>query len=279
MGNLKYLIDQEQLVHTPGRLLSVSSSRYEGDWKSIPHTHSFAELFYVKAGEGSFLVEEKSFPIHAGDLIIVNPSVMHTETSLTAKPLEYISIGVENLRFTFHNRKDYLLFASHSVPWNLTGYFVSILNEASSGALGNELVCQNLLEILTIQLMRFTDSAFSMVPIENPNRSLSHIKRYLDSNYQDDITLDSLAQMAHLNKYYFSHTFKKLYGQSPINYLTDRRIQISQDLLVSSDFRISEIARLCGFSSLSYFSQCFRKACGMSAQAYRQLHLKQDSDL
>ena len=53
MGNLKYLIDQEQLVHTPGRLLSVSSSRYEGDWKSIPHTHSFAELFYVKAGEGS----------------------------------------------------------------------------------------------------------------------------------------------------------------------------------------------------------------------------------
>ena len=121
-----------------------------------------------------------------------------------------------------------------------------------------------------MQLSRQTDSAFEIAPIRNTNRECSRIKRYIDSNYQDDITLDSLAKMAHLNKYYFVHAFTKFYGQSPMNYLTMRRIQTSQDLLTSTDYSISEIAQLSGFSSPSYFSQCFRKSCGMTAAAYRK---------
>ncbi len=119
--------------------------------------------------------------------------------------------------------------------------------------------------------MRQTDSAFELIPVENTTRECSRIKRYIDSHYQDDITLDSLAKMAHLNKYYFVHAFTKFYGQSPIQYLTAIRLKTSKDLLESSDYTISEIAQLSGFSSPSYFAQCFRKNCGMTALAYRNL--------
>ena len=37
-------------------LLNTSSSRYEGDWPSIPHSHAFTELFYVRDGQGDFLI-------------------------------------------------------------------------------------------------------------------------------------------------------------------------------------------------------------------------------
>ena len=45
------------------------------------------------------------------------------------------------------------------------------------------------------------------------------IKRYLDNNYREDISLDTLAEVAHINKYYLAHTFQKAYGISPITYL------------------------------------------------------------
>ena len=44
-------------------LLNTSSSRYEGDWPSIPHSHAFTELFYVRDGQGDFLIEDQIFPI------------------------------------------------------------------------------------------------------------------------------------------------------------------------------------------------------------------------
>lgn len=59
-------------------LLNASSSRYEGDWPSIPHSHAFTELFYVRDGQGEFLIEDNIFPISKDDLIIVNPHINHT---------------------------------------------------------------------------------------------------------------------------------------------------------------------------------------------------------
>lgn len=96
------------------------------------------------------------------------------------------------------------------------------------------------------------------------------VKRYIDANYSEDICLDSLAGLAHLNKYYLIHAFTESYGISPINYLNEKRIQNCKELLASTDYSIAEIARLSGFSSQSYFSQSFRKSCGMTAKAYRK---------
>ena len=83
------------------RLLFSSHSKYERDWQSYRHTHRFAELFYVCAGNGSFCVEDNSFPIARHTVILVNPNIVHTEISSQNSPLEYISLGVEDLHFAF----------------------------------------------------------------------------------------------------------------------------------------------------------------------------------
>lgn len=271
MSIRKYQLDSEHLNHLPGRLISVSASLYEGDWKSIRHTHPFVELFYVKSGSGSFFIEGQNFPIYKDELIIINPNVEHTEVSLDDSPLEYITLGIEDFQFSFSHQGSYLALKDKSVTKNLGIYFSAILKEVERQSPGYELICQNFLEILTLLLIRQTNSAFELIPVENTTRECSRIKRYIDSHYQDDITLDSLAKMAHLNKYYFVHAFTKFYGQSPIQYLTSRRLKTSRDLLETSDYTISEIAQLSGFSSPSYFAQCFRKNCGMTALSYRNL--------
>ena len=61
---------------------------------------------------------------------------------------------------------------------------------------------------------------------------------------------------------------------SPINYLNRKRIEVCKDLLENSDYDISDIAHLTGFSSQSYLSQSFRKYCQMTAGTYRKLAKK-----
>ena len=74
----------------------------------------------------------------------------------------------------------------------------------------------------------------------------------------------------HINKYYLSHAFRKEFNTSPISYLISRRIQESRFLLAETDHSLSQIAQILGFSSLSYFSQCFRRQEGMSPMEYRR---------
>ena len=64
---------------TEAALVNASSSHYEEDWPSIPHTHAFTELFYVSEGSGEFLIENQRFSIKKDDLIIVNLESIYPE--------------------------------------------------------------------------------------------------------------------------------------------------------------------------------------------------------
>lgn len=270
MGNTRYQLNPGVRENSNLKLLYVTESRYEGDWPSIKHTHYFAELFYVRAGNGNFLVEDRSFPIAKDDLIIINPNIEHTEISFESTPLEYVSLGVEGLSFTFRDLENYTIFNCRSNKNNLTFYFTSMLAELENKEKDYELICQDLLEILIIHLLRTTGYTFELTPSLKASRECSAVKRYIDANYAEDITLDTLSEMAHLNKYYFVHTFTKAYGLSPISYLNERRLQASKELLQSTNHSISEVARLSGFSSQSYYAQSFKKSCNMSPGNYRK---------
>ena len=255
-------------------LLNASSSRYEGDWPSIPHSHAFTELFYVRDGRGEFLLEDKIYPISKDDLIIVNPHINHTEISRGTPPLSYFTIGVEGVCFSFNDQKEYRIFNCRKKEADLLFYFNSLFQELDKQSEGYEKICNYLLHILILQLQRITDSPFELITAQHPSKECAYIKRYLDSNYSENISLDHLSALSHLNKYYLSHEFTKYYGISPMNYLSRKRIDVCKELLENTDYGISDIAHLVGFSSQSYLSQSFRKSCGMTAGTYRKLKKK-----
>jgi AraC-like DNA-binding protein len=119
--------------------------------------------------------------------------------------------------------------------------------------------------------MRSTALAVPMEPqVNSGNRQCAAVRRYIDLHFKESLTLDQLAQEAHMNKYYLSHAFKREYGVSPINYMISRRIEESKYLLAETDLSMSQIAQLLGFCSLSYFSQVFRRSQNISPMEFRQ---------
>ena len=102
MSHINYSFNQtdDSLPRDKMKLRNIASTKYSGDWPSIPHSHSYAELFYIVDGAGQFQINDKLFPVQAHQLVVVNPNVIHTEVSLESHPLEYIVLGIEGLEFT-----------------------------------------------------------------------------------------------------------------------------------------------------------------------------------
>ena len=127
------------------------------------------------------------------------------------------------------------------------------------------------MEILIIRLMR---SIALAVPSESQvisvNRQCASVRRYIDLHFKEALTLEQLAEEGHMNKFYLSHAFKREYGVSPINYMISKRIEESKYLLAETDLSMTQIAQLLGFSSLSYFSQVFRRTQSVTPMEYRQ---------
>ncbi len=101
---------------------------------------------------------------------------------------------------------------------------------------------------------------------------LPHLRRardHIDAHFAEDLDLDRLARLAGVSKYHFVRSFEASYGDTPIRYLTRRRIERAQDLLRSANLTITEICMLVGFSSLGSFSARFRELVGESPSAYR----------
>lgn len=98
------------------------------------------------------------------NLIIINPSIRHTEVSDKNSPLEYIVLGVEGLNFLIYNDKEYLNIQCEDFSENLDFYFHTILREMDEQKESYETICQNLLEALIIQLSRHTGSPVEMLP-------------------------------------------------------------------------------------------------------------------
>lgn len=270
MGNTKYHFHSSEKDSSSARLLYVTFSKYEDDWTSLKHSHHFCELFYVKNGKGQFLIEDEVIPIQKDDLVLVNPNVAHTEISFHAEPLEYVILGVEGVVFSFAEQSEYMILHCKNDTQTLLFYFSTLLKEITEKKPDYELACEKLLEVLMIQLSRYSNFSYNLVSTQTLHRECSKVKHYIDAHYAQDLSLDALANLAHLNKYYFVHVFTNTFGISPISYLQKKRILASCELLTETDYSIGEIAQLTGFSSQSYFSQCFLKQCGMTAGEYRK---------
>jgi transcriptional regulator GlxA family with amidase domain len=94
-------------------------------------------------------------------------------------------------------------------------------------------------------------------------------KDLMDRDYAQPIDLEALALRARCSRFHFLRSFRAAYGETPLAYLTRRRIERAKDLLRSANLTVTEVCFLVGFSSLGSFSARFTELVGMPPSAYR----------
>ena len=94
---------------------------------------------------------------------------------------------------------------------------------------------------------------------------------YIKQNYKNcDLTVGDAAKAACVSEVFFRRLMNRDYGTSPVKYINNLRISSAKELLDCGYYSVAEVAEMCGFSELKYFSYVFRQITGMTATQYRK---------
>ena len=93
---------------------------------------------------------------------------------------------------------------------------------------------------------------------------------YINTHYQENITLDAAAGLGHMSRYHFCRLFGSATGATFLEYLYNVRLSKVHQLLLDTRLPLSQIAEKCGFTSTAHLSRVFRDAYGVSPREFRK---------
>lgn len=96
------------------------------------------------------------------------------------------------------------------------------------------------------------------------------VKRIIRKEFSQDLSLEYLAGSVGLVPSYLSYVFKRETGENIIKYLTDYRIEQARQMLDSGSYKISQVAKMCGYENPSYFNRLFKNAYGITPSQYKE---------
>ena len=126
---------------------------------------------------------------------------------------------------------------------------------------------------LTFQLLRDLHSNPQIDRRNNCNeqRYINKAIEFIENNFNCNLTLGEISREIFVSQAHFERMFKNHLGITPHQYLVEIRIQKAMELMNREECSIEEIARRCGFVSLSHFSTVFKRIVGKNASEYKRL--------
>jgi AraC-like DNA-binding protein len=168
------------------------------------------------------------------------------------------------------NRSVHLHFSNPALPVRC---LETLHREQQNPSEGSSMIIDAMLRTFLIVCCR-TALKQGIHPSLPPGTSLCSwfpkIRRILDEQYAEPLSLDHLAKQARISKSYLCRIFKQQMGLSIMDYLSERRIQAAMQQLQTTDHKILTIALESGFGTLSHFNRVFKQRIGIAPGAYRR---------
>lgn len=239
------------------------------------HRHAdLIEIAYVYKGCGTHFIGSRSYTAREGDILIFNAGVVHDDNSLPDSVECLLCLGFTGLQLDG-------LPENHLIPPDaaavvpageymdeMATLFRMIYRQMEFGREFAEQCGNAALRAILLLLRQLLDGGERFCGKDH--ELVSAMKAYIDQNYAEALTLNSIAEAFYINPYYASHIFKAVTGYSPIQYITRRRIGEAQSLLTFTSHSVTEVAALVGYDNPNYFSTVFNKLVGMSPVKYRR---------
>lgn len=107
-----------------------------------------------------------------------------------------------------------------------------------------------------------------------PQNTLAQkIRQYLDDRVTQEVRLEEVAAQFYISKIQLIRVFKRAYNTTPYAYILDAKLQVAQNLLLTTDIPIKEIAAQLNFTDGHYFTNSFKRQAGMPPGAFRKRFL------
>jgi AraC family transcriptional regulator len=161
-------------------------------------------------------------------------------------------------------------YTRHDEVINTIG--LALLRELDSEGLSGRLYAESLANVLAVHLLRYYAAPSTRAVSFTGGLSakkLRQVTEFIDGNYDREIKLAELAQVAGMSSFHFAREFKRTTGTTPHQYLIKVRVERAKALLAKRDLPLIEVSLRSGFSHQSHFTRLFRRFTGTTPHSYR----------
>ncbi|MFC4305254.1 response regulator transcription factor [Cohnella boryungensis] len=176
------------------------------------------------------------------------------------------------------NKKEWVVFVGGGeelTPGRLREFSESMLEQATASSPAHKLSvgASSIAQDATLLPQLIAESAEAVsAPADSGSRlkdAMFRVKPYVDSRYQEDLSLQSVAGRFDIDKYQLSRAFKQEFGVNYWSYVIKVRMEKAADLLIGTNWKNGRIAEHTGFLDESHFSRAFKKFYGVTPKEYR----------
>lgn len=242
------------------------------------HNHYEFEVLFITEGSSTVKINDVVYSVKKGDMIFVNPFEIHSITVNSDAPyshqcicFDYTLIIDQRITEAFKTKNLHIapvVRAGEAAQPFLKECFQNIIRLYEEDGEYSDTQITAYLSLMFTHMMKYNLTK-KAPPISRNTAFCAAVLAYVKSHYRENITSRQLAEAISHNHSYFCRKFAKNFGQSFSEYLTVYRISVSKKYLEEGRENISQIALLCGFSSHTYFSKCFKKYVGILPSEYR----------
>ena len=230
------------------------------EWCIEDSITSFVDITYIYSGEAYYTIDGKNYCVSKGDLLCIPKYSRRSALANPNNPMACYSINFQlydfdkneiNLPFPLISNIGIIeplirLYQELNVVWT----------EKKSGyPIYSQAIFTSILYRLFCLLYYHNDQTFI-------DSRIQKVINYITQHYTEKLTVDDLARQVCLNPVYLGILFKENTGLSVKKYINQIKINHAENLLLSGEFTITEIALRCGFEDIYYFSKLFKSMRG-----------------
>ena len=239
--------------------------------ESTRHVHDAFEIYYMKDGSCTYHIEDHTYKVLQGDVILIPGKTSHRTTyGGAAHTRLLVNCSYAYIPGPILERLAAIgpLYRNRKVISQLEELFAKIEYEYShADALSAEVLKCFTAELMFVILRHKNEHEI----VTQSNDFTTTVQEYIQNNYMNDVKLSSIAEMLSVSQEHLSRVFKQELGIGFKEYLTGFRLQKAEDMLKHETGRaVSEVAYACGFNDGNYFSYKFKKAYGISPTEVRR---------
>lgn len=276
-------------VFSVSGIVSLHYFEFHKNYSFAGERHDFWEIVYVDKGEFIAEADGKAILLKKGELIFHKPGEFHTvkATGEKACNLMILTFFCRSAAMHFFENKIFMITgeqrallakllsegrAVYEGPFDRTEQ--KELIRRKDAPVGGEQLVKLYLEQLLISFRR-EDGSISKgerlpysVRDAAENAQITEILSYFDRHLGEEITMERLCRRFGVGETYLKSLFRKKVGDSPIHHLLLLRIAEAKRLIREEGYNFTQIAELCGFHSIHYFSRAFKAVTQMTPSEY-----------
>lgn len=257
------------------------------------HWHKSAEILYCRQGSLNVWINNKNYLLREGDFLFINSNIVHSTQSPSKNDILVLQLPLSFMHLA--TQQEYL--SQYDILCNTLLPSTTVQREAISDIreiMENLLLCDlkkedafalkiysMIFELLYLIIRNFKVKKIS----ENGLKSQKYLDRlgdittFVKENYDEKLTLESVALEFNYSVPYFSRFFKKYMGITFTEYVTSIRLDKAFDLLMNSDLSILDISLAVGFPNSKSYNTSFKKAYGYTPYHYKKTFMnKKDNN-